>query len=90
MIKNEYFIAVNIFVLKGDLNGKIVVVRFFFCRVYKTKFGTFIKSTNWGKNVEWEGNIIFRQVRLIWVCLSYLSGASGTRDLKATQNEKKL
>ena len=25
---------INIFVLKGDLNGKIVVVRFFFCRVY--------------------------------------------------------
>ena len=27
--------TINIFVLKGDLNGKIVVVRFFFCRVYK-------------------------------------------------------
>ena len=26
--------TVNIFVLKGDLNWKIVVVRFFFCRVY--------------------------------------------------------
>ena len=26
--------AIYIFVLKGDLNGKIVVVRFFFCRVY--------------------------------------------------------
>ena len=26
--------TINIFVLKGDLNGKIVVVRFFFCRVY--------------------------------------------------------
>ena len=25
---------INIFVLKGDLDGKIVVVRFFFCRVY--------------------------------------------------------
>ena len=24
----------SIFVSKGDLNGKIVVVRFFFCRVY--------------------------------------------------------
>ena len=24
----------NIFALKGELNGKIVVVRFFFCRVY--------------------------------------------------------
>ena len=24
----------NILVLKGELNGKIVVVRFFFCRVY--------------------------------------------------------
>ena len=30
----EYFMTINIFVLKGDLNGKIVVVRFFFCRVY--------------------------------------------------------
>ena len=26
--------TINIFVLKGDLNGKIVMVRFFFCRVY--------------------------------------------------------
>ena len=26
--------TINIFVLKGDLNGEIVVVRFFFCRVY--------------------------------------------------------
>ena len=26
--------TIDIFVLKGDLNGKIVVVRFFFCRVY--------------------------------------------------------
>ena len=26
--------TINIFVLKGDLNGKIVVVRFFFCPVY--------------------------------------------------------
>ena len=26
--------TINIFVLKGDLNGKIVVVRFFFCWVY--------------------------------------------------------
>ena len=26
--------TINIFVLKGDLNAKIVVVRFFFCRVY--------------------------------------------------------
>ena len=26
--------TISIFVLKGDLNGKIVVVRFFFCRVY--------------------------------------------------------
>ena len=26
--------TINIFVLKGDLNGKNVVVRFFFCRVY--------------------------------------------------------
>ena len=25
--------TIDIFVLKGDLNGKIVVVRFFFCRV---------------------------------------------------------
>ena len=25
---------INISVLKGELNGKIVVVRFFFCRVY--------------------------------------------------------
>ena len=29
--------TINIFVLKGDLNGKIVVVRFFFCRVYITQ-----------------------------------------------------
>ena len=34
MIRNEYFMTINIFILKGDLNGKIVVVRFFFCRVY--------------------------------------------------------
>ena len=27
--------TINIYVLKGDLNGKIVVVRFFFCRVYQ-------------------------------------------------------
>ena len=26
--------TINIFVLKGDLNGKIVVVHFIFCRVY--------------------------------------------------------
>ena len=26
--------TINIFVLNGDLNGKLVVVRFFFCRVY--------------------------------------------------------
>ena len=26
--------AINIFILKGELNGKIVVVRFFYCRVY--------------------------------------------------------
>ena len=26
--------TINNFILKGDLNGKIVVVRFFFCRVY--------------------------------------------------------
>ena len=26
--------TINIFVLKGDSNGKIVEVRFFFCRVY--------------------------------------------------------
>ena len=29
--------TINIFVLKGDLNGKIVVVRFFFCRVYNLR-----------------------------------------------------
>ena len=34
MITNEYFMTIYIFVLKGDLNGEIVVVRFFFCRVY--------------------------------------------------------
>ena len=34
LIRNEYFMTINIFVLKGDLNGKIVVVRFFFCWVY--------------------------------------------------------
>ena len=28
--------TINIFGLKGDLNGEIVVVRFFFCRVYNT------------------------------------------------------
>ena len=26
--------TINIFVLKGDQNGKIVILRFFFCRVY--------------------------------------------------------
>ena len=26
--------TINIFALKGDLNEKIAVVRFFFCRVY--------------------------------------------------------
>ena len=30
--------TINIFVLKGDLNGKIVVVPFFFCRVYNRLF----------------------------------------------------
>ena len=29
--------TINIFVLKGDINGKIIVVRFFFCRVYIKK-----------------------------------------------------
>ena len=29
--------TINIFVLKGDLNGKIVVVRFFFCWVYNLR-----------------------------------------------------
>ena len=32
--------TINIFVLKGDLNGKIVVVRFFFCWVYNIKHYT--------------------------------------------------
>ena len=35
--------TINIFVLKGDLNGKIVVVRFFFCWVYD--IGTKISRT---------------------------------------------
>ena len=30
LIKNEYFMTIDIFVLKGDLNRKFVVVRFFF------------------------------------------------------------
>ena len=30
--------TINIFVLKGDLNGKIIVVCFFFCRVYLVKY----------------------------------------------------
>ena len=30
--------TINIFVLKRDLNGKIVVVPFFFCRVYNRLF----------------------------------------------------
>ena len=37
MITNEYFMTIYIFVLKGDLNGEIVVVRFFFCREYEVK-----------------------------------------------------
>ena len=38
--------TINIFVLKGDLNGKIVVVRFFFCWVYISfDFSTNIKHT---------------------------------------------
>ena len=50
---------INIFVLKGDLNGKIVVVRFFFCRVYtltflrnKCKFQVILMSYN--ENIEHE------------------------------------
>ena len=35
--------TINIFVLKGDLNGKMVVVRFFFCRVYYSLF-VFVKG----------------------------------------------
>ena len=30
MIRNENFMTINIFVLKGDLNWEIVVVRLFF------------------------------------------------------------
>ena len=33
-IRNDYFMTIYIFVLKGDLNEKIVLVCFFFCRVY--------------------------------------------------------
>ena len=32
--------TINIFVLKGDLNEKIVVVRFFFCGVYEYRTDT--------------------------------------------------
>ena len=43
--------TINIFVLKGDLNGKIVVVRFFFCRVYvyeiKMGWDIFFILSNW-------------------------------------------
>ena len=44
--------TINIFALKGDLNGKIVVVRFFFCWVYinKVHLGTNSKWAN--KNTE--------------------------------------
>ena len=31
--------TIYIFILKGDLNGEIVVVRFFFCRVYDFESG---------------------------------------------------
>ena len=39
---------INIFEVKGDLNGKIVMVRFFFCRVYITE-----------ENIKIEINILF-------------------------------
>ena len=32
--------TINISVLKGDLNGKIVLVRYFFCRVYMQLAGS--------------------------------------------------
>ena len=39
--------TINIFVLKGDLNGKIVVVRFFFCRVYFLLYICCSNSMDW-------------------------------------------
>ena len=45
--RNEYLMTINIFVIKGDLNGKIVVVRFFFCQVYN-KMQSLEKSVKLG------------------------------------------
>ena len=42
MIRNEYFMTINIFVLKGDFNGKIVVVRFFFLSGILTNLFSYI------------------------------------------------
>ena len=44
--------TINIFVLKGDLNGEIVVVHFFFCRVYLSYDITFtLKPHFWRQKV---------------------------------------
>ena len=50
--------TINIFVLKGDLNGKIVVVRFFFCRVYYLLDG--FSVVNEGRVFQSTSNGIFR------------------------------
>ena len=58
--------TINIFVLKGDLNGKIVVVRLFvfFCRVYysvtseSVYYFDFCGLLKWGNEFElWSGHI---------------------------------
>ena len=44
--------TINIFVLKGDVSGKIVVVRFFFCRVYLAYFSLEYENALLPNNVD--------------------------------------
>ena len=68
----NYFMTINIFVLKGDLNGKIVVVRFFFCWVYVYTSGLSIlmhcvislpDATSYGKKFS---NIFVSEISSDW------------------------
>ena len=54
--------TINIFVLKGDLNGKIVVVRFFFCQVYIPNLHI-ILDLIWLATEEFATNIVFGRIK---------------------------
>ena len=61
--------TINIFVLKGDLNGEIVVVRFFFYRVYDliSKFQVGLKSLlcQGLSESEFYGDLVYRLKKIV-------------------------